>query len=422
MPELLLERVNNNFHRLGLDSKGFYAVAYSGGPDSTFLLYSLYQLGFRNIILIYINYHDSPTVDQEEKIVMENAKRFSFKLIKCDLKKPLTKENGNFENEARKLRYRVFALMQKKVHFESLLVAHQQDDHIITYLMQKSRGGLVSHWGIAEKTTIENVKIVRPLLPFTKEEIKGYLDFSKVPYYVDQTNGNMSHVRNWYRENILPSIDRQKTIEEIDTENIRLEGRLTAVKPALGIVTEYSYYYEIPESDRLFLLYSWVNEASEGMKIEPQKITAARNLAFENLKKRNSTDSVDLKCGVSLYRDYEGFYMAHTIEQIPFEHRLPNKTKYVFPEMLLDLSNPSLFNAKDEDFPLTIRSARPDDKFGTGIVNKSVADFLKKHKVPAYLRNFYPVILNKNGKIIFVPFYEDLKSGKLPLELKRYIL
>lgn len=422
MPELLLNRIQHSFDALELKPENKYAVAYSGGPDSTFLLDVLKKLGFKDIYAIYINYHDSPFVEEEEKIVRKTVHDFGYHLIQADVRPPLSKADGNFEAKARIIRYSFFKDVQKKINFLALLTAHQEDDYLVTYLMQKTRGGLVSTWGIATKTKLYGtLEVVRPLLDVSKEEIIGYLNYNKIPYYDDETNKNLSRTRNWFRENVLPAIDREKTKEEINKLNQELLERKQAIAATKQFPTLYSSYQAMPEDIKMFLLYSLIkDQAPNGA--EERKIVAARNLCYQNLKGEGSTEATELPLGLCLFRNYEDFYIISDLVQASYSRKIEAKGAYDFKEFSIDLTDPSLFNLKEDSFPIKIRTARPDDIFGTDIVNNSVLSFLKSHKVPMYLRRFYPVIEDKDGKIVCVPFFEDIKNKKIPLVLKGYLL
>ena len=70
--------------------------------------------------------------------------------------------------------------------------------------------------------------------------------------------------------------------------------------------------------------------------------------------------------------------------------------------------------AYDEDFPLIVRNYMPGDKIrlkgGTKKINRIFID----KKVPSPLRKIYPVVLNKEGIVIFLPkFYKDLERKSL---------
>ena len=70
--------------------------------------------------------------------------------------------------------------------------------------------------------------------------------------------------------------------------------------------------------------------------------------------------------------------------------------------------------AYKEDFPLTIRNYLPGDKIRLKEGNKKISRIFIDKKVPSHIRNIYPVVLNKDGVVIFVPkFYKDLERKSL---------
>lgn len=426
MATLLLSKVKNSFELL-LDKKKKYLVAYSGGPDSTFLLYALKELGYNNITAYYINYHDSPTVSQEKNIVVKNLLSFGIKNATFDsIHSAKAFKGQNFEEAARTARYRRFASFIRKNGsvYEACLTAHHLDDSLITYMMQKEKKTLTDTAGISPVAYLSGVKIIRPLLDVRKKEILGFLDYNKIPYYTDQTNNSLIRKRNYLRLNVLDKMSD----EEIDKLNGEMKNRQESIRQEEGkllmlrtITCPYKEYRALHEEEKRRLLFRWCEEQTP--KPYSQKVLiASRNLAYENLKGRNSTAQVVLKGGISLYRNYEDFYIMKTVALKPYMFLVQSIAPVDTPLFRMNFADLSLLNLKESDFPLLIRNVRMDDSFGTKIISDSVWSFLKKQKVPEYLRPFYPVIENKQGKIVFVPFYEDLKEKKIPLVFKGFIL
>ena len=88
-------------------------------------------------------------------------------------------------------------------HFDAVLIAHNQDDLIETYLMQKRRQNLVQFFGIKENPIIFDVKIIRPLLSYSKQELLMFCDLNKVEYSIDKTNLEDVFLRNQIRHKIV---------------------------------------------------------------------------------------------------------------------------------------------------------------------------------------------------------------------------
>ena len=55
-----------------------------------------------------------------------------------------------------------------------------------------------------------------------------------------------------------------------------------------------------------------------------------------------------------------------------------------------------------EDFPLTVRSWQKEDEIELRYGHKKVSRFLIDRKIRRNLREIWPVIVDKNGRVIFV--------------------
>lgn len=70
-----------------------------------------------------------------------------------------------------------------------MLTAHHGDDQIETILMRLVRGGsLESMAGIKAVRSFSSGLLVRPLLPYTKEQLYQYSDEQQLHYFEDETN------------------------------------------------------------------------------------------------------------------------------------------------------------------------------------------------------------------------------------------
>jgi len=423
MTSLLKARVEENLASMPLDTDSSYAVAFSGGPDSAFLLDCLSTIGFSDVTAIYVNYHDSPRVHIEEQIVKDTCDRLGYALHSYDanITAQVIRNNLNFEDAARTVRYNIFAKESKENEFDCIFVAHQEDDLIETYLMQKDRNKLVNFWGIAPVSFVQNVRIVRPLLNITKEEIIRYLNFNEIPYYDDLTNKNLARTRNNIRHNQLPSIDRVKIIKEINKKNEVLQAQLDKLDKLSTPLVKYIKYNKLSVEEQLRFLFQRVTEFSTD-GTSNKILISSRNLAFEYLKKTNATGCLKLNEDLYLYRNYDNFYFRKKVKTAQYNIMVHTPSMVQSINFKLDLTKFEMFNLKSSDFPVTIRPYKQDDVFGTKIKNSSVKNFIRNNKVPQYLREIYPVIINKHGKIVCVPFFKDIKDKKVPLKFKSFKL
>ncbi len=409
LDNILLE-VEENLKRLNISKDKKFGLAFSGGPDSVFLAYSLYKLNYKNIYLIYVNYHDSNLVDIEENIVRTTATSFNYKLIKTDYYMPNT---GNFEDIARKFRYQFFSMVEKENNLDGILIAHQLDDLLCTYIMQTSSNRIVTYYGLKEENYINNSHIYRPMLNIYKKDLIDYLNKNNIQFYDDFTNNNLNRTRNYTRINILSKLDHSKLFEEINLKNKQLNS-LISISNSNKIY--YDNYSNLDGNSKLFCIYNYLN--TNFPKLDYNKLIAFRNLIFEALKKKD-TSSIKLDNNLSLYKDYSFFYVTNTIIQTKYTYSNLENKEYNFKEFYIDVKS---LNLNPNYFPITITTCSKNMVFSTNIINNSVSSFIKSNKVPSYLRNVYPVILNSKNEVVYVPFYKDILNKKINIKFKGYII
>ena len=203
---------------LNLDLNKKYLLACSFGPDSMALFSILLEYGF-NFEVAHINYHLRKESDAEE----QGLRRFcEEKGIKLYVYQNVEIIKSNVEARCREIRYLFFKSLFDVRHFDALLVAHQQDDLIETYLLQKERKNLVNYFGIAPETTINGMTVIRPLLNLTKKDTQNICDSNNIPYAIDKTNLLPLFKRNKIRLSVINKLlprTRNAYLEEIKEKN-----------------------------------------------------------------------------------------------------------------------------------------------------------------------------------------------------------
>jgi tRNA(Ile)-lysidine synthase len=102
---------------------------------------------------------------------------------------------------ARELRYQWFYEQMVENNVDFVATAHHLDDCLETFLINLSRGtGLEGLTGIP----IQNDKIFRPLLPFSREEIEDYATKNNIKWREDSSNASDKYLRNKIRHLIVP--------------------------------------------------------------------------------------------------------------------------------------------------------------------------------------------------------------------------
>ncbi|MBR0033999.1 MAG: tRNA lysidine(34) synthetase TilS, partial [Bacilli bacterium] len=143
---------------MNLDKKKKYVVACSFGPDSMALLDMMKKENY-NIVVAHVNYHKRKESDFEEQSLKKYCELNNLECFVLDTSS--LKVTGNFQEWARKVRYEFFKKVLLENKCDAVVVAHQEDDLIETYLMQKSKKSFVAYYGIEKETVLFGVRIIR---------------------------------------------------------------------------------------------------------------------------------------------------------------------------------------------------------------------------------------------------------------------
>ncbi len=144
---MYIELIENIIKNLINKYKNFL-VGYSGGVDSTVLLYSLNKFKkYINIRAIHINHNILYISKKWEKKCIKFCKINKIHLIKKNI---YIKNKSNLEHKLRIKRYKIYKKYIKKN--EILLTAHHKNDQIETIFLSLKRGcGIKGLIGIKKK-------------------------------------------------------------------------------------------------------------------------------------------------------------------------------------------------------------------------------------------------------------------------------
>lgn len=397
-------RLQKSLSNQNITAENEIPVAFSGGPDSIFLTEGLIKLGYKPL-LIYINYHDSPTVYIEEKIVKQYSQINRLKLIEHEVNIP---DNVNFEDEARKIRYKFFSDVIKIHPNKFILTAHHKNDDIETMILQINRNNIVDYYGLKEKNDIFGVTVIRPILNYTKLEIIEYLTKNNISFYDDPTNYEQERQRNILRANL-------KNIDYNHYKNLKisLNQKVKEEKDKIKNIANGKYISK--------KIYSTLNDNEKKRLLN---FLLNYNLGYSNSNliniclmrlKSNKSFEENLKNNISLFQDKNNFFFGTTTDKRNYSYIIEKEGYYKFKEFDIEIK---LGNFNIKDFPIFIETPKQKDIIETNIKQNNVIKFLKHHNVPNFLINIFPIIKNKDKKIIYVPFYEDIIENKIKINLK----
>lgn len=175
------------------------AVAVSGGVDSVCLLCWLGEIG-ANITCLHVHHGLRSNADIESQYVADLCKQLG---VPCHIFRWTGEKPAHgLEAAARDARYKFMTDFCRENDIDSLLIAHQSDDQIETFLMNLARGsGLSGLAAIAPITYRDGVKIVRPLLNVSRKELRDWCDANNVKYFMDEMNDDPKYTRVRIRQN-----------------------------------------------------------------------------------------------------------------------------------------------------------------------------------------------------------------------------
>ena len=191
-------------------------LAVSGGIDSICLA-SLFlnSSAGRRFAVAHCNFHlRGEDSDLDEALVAAWCGRNGVRYHKADFdtEQYASSHNISIEMAARELRYDWFASLCKDNGYYGVAVAHNANDNAETLILNLLRGtGLRGITGMQVETVVpvtrdelSGVRLLRPMLSFSREQIEEYVAANSLEYHDDRTNAETVYKRNRIRHLVFP--------------------------------------------------------------------------------------------------------------------------------------------------------------------------------------------------------------------------
>jgi tRNA(Ile)-lysidine synthase len=200
----MLKKFQNHIHHNFPYLKGKkLLLATSGGIDSMVLVHLFHELKYQ-IAIAHCNFNlRGNESDADENFVKQFAKenQIPFHTISFQTEKYATENKLSIQLAARKLRYDWFNEVLVQENYDYITTAHHLDDQVETFLINFTRGtGLEGLTGIPS----QNDKIIRPLLPFSREKIEIFAKENNIFWREDSSNSSNKYLRNKIRLDLIP--------------------------------------------------------------------------------------------------------------------------------------------------------------------------------------------------------------------------
>lgn len=216
-------------------------LAVSGGADSVALCELCFQAGF-HFEIAHCNFQlRGEESDRDEKFVRRLAGKYQVKVSvkKFDTKKFAEENKISIQVAARQLRYEWFLKLCYEKAFGDgdqkpqkpgfsfrinagnqsvyLLTAHHANDNIETLLMNFFKGTGIKGLQAILPHNESMPWVIRPLLFAKREEILSFLKENDLQFVEDSSNFSDKYTRNYFRHQLIPSI--QKVFPQVE-ENL----------------------------------------------------------------------------------------------------------------------------------------------------------------------------------------------------------
>ncbi len=359
--------------------------------------------------------------DQDADFDEQFVKDWAIKnRIRCfvthfDTKKYAQTNKVSIEMAARNLRYQWFNILLKDNRLDYIITAHHANDNFETTLFNLTRGsGFKGLLGIPS----QNGKIIRPLLPFSRDEIKNYAIKNEISWREDKSNASIIYSRNKIRHQVVPVLKTlnpnlitsyNKSLEHLKSLKVILNNHIDTIKKdvlstlpdkvvqldinkLLALSHPKAYMYELLK-DYGFTAWSDVEKlinAQTGKQIysKTHRIIKNRNLCLISPIKKTEDKQFEIK---NLNKGLHIPQIKLTFEKVTLADYNNQNNQIIY------------VDAKKIKIPLMVRKWQNGDYFyPLGMTNKKkLSDFFKDQKL-SLLDKENTWLLCQENKIIWV--------------------
>jgi tRNA(Ile)-lysidine synthase len=398
---------------------GKFWLAYSGGMDSSVLLHLFYSNKNKinqDIEVLYVNHGLQEEADVWGEFCKNQCQQYKLDFTQLKITGSCPK-GESIEEWAREKRYLLIEEIMNEN--EVLFTAHHLDDQIETFFLQALRGA--GPRGLASMPLVKkqsNIFLSRPLLSYSREELKRYADKHKLVWHDDKSNSDYRYDRNYFRHKLAPVIEErwpayretigrlinnQKEYKELLDEVALSDMKQVRYKDSINLDLEVVKTLSIARQKNLIFL--WLKELN-------LKTPGSRNIekiiSDVIYSEEDKSPCVNWK-NVEVRR-YKNLLYA---SEKTMEHDINVEYKWQ-PESVLNILDETLvaksdvgkgvskLKAKDSDFIVKFRQGgekiHPDDSAHS----KTVKQLFQERAVLPWLRDRVPLIYI-NGDLAVIP-------------------
>ena len=217
------------------------------------LLHVLVELGF-HLHVGHLHHALRAEADADAEHVRNAAQKLNlpFTLEKTSVRDLARCERLSLETAGRRARLQFFETVAETIGAQAVAVAHHRDDQIETILANIATGcGWRGLGGMVPARPIRpglSLRLVRPLLNCSREEIMRYLRDRKIAWREDRSNRDLRFRRNRIRHLLWPQL-RERLGPNLETHLLRLAAGARRLQQRLDEKTEALWRREAKSDD-----------------------------------------------------------------------------------------------------------------------------------------------------------------------------
>jgi len=366
------------------------------------------------IVAAHVNYNRRATAKREAQELKNIASQFDVPFECLDVRETI---EGNFQEEARKIRFSFFAEVAKRHGANKVVLGHHLNDQIETFLMRLVKGASFDTLkGMAPVESFNDIMLVRPFLDVEKETIENYARENDIPHFHDVSNDESSYTRNRFRNRIIPMFEKENP--NFNAAMQRLFGDLQSVSDLLEEhVERLLAEHKGPLPVEAFLSWPPLYQRTALKKLlanisKDLHLTQGMHEEIVHQLRSGKNFRLPLREDVFLHREYDGFFIAESQDKPPFiititgegtypvdghrHFRVTGRKNAHIPSKCFEL----WYNGGV--FPLYVRTRREGDRIELPYGRKKIKDLFIDLKIPPHKRDDI-LLLTDDEKVLWIP-------------------
>ncbi len=250
--------------------------------------------------------------DADEAFVRRAALRYGFPFASqaSDVGEAAARNGISIEMAGRQLRHEFLARTARARGIRTIALAHHADDQVETFFLRLLRGaggeGLAGMKWRSPSPVDRKIALARPLLAFSKAEIRGFARQHKIRFREDATNASLDILRNRLRHELLPLL-RERYQAALDRTVLRLM-ELVGAEAEFAFDAAQRFLANANGESKREQDFDGLSVAVQRRVIQQQFVALGLLVDFQAVEqlRQHPLERIQLEAGKSIWRDRNG--------------------------------------------------------------------------------------------------------------------